>query len=204
MELPELKYEPPYDSPIEDIFASNIIKYFNSYVKLTKQFRVSTFCGNFYIDFVASLNDLKVGFECDGEEFHSPVKDEIRDALILDTKTVDIIYRLRGADLFYHIEDCLFILSKLHPVLFSDRGLTNIETLATDNAKAFSVNAHTFTVIYPQPKPLDPLLVWIEKHTLYTPKGKRNFLVEELEYAKKIGGGSLENIYNQFRNTYRM
>lgn len=129
------KYEPPYDSPIETIFARNADKYFHNEVRLEKQVHVQTLGGKFILDFLATGNGRKVAFECDGKEFHDETEDEWRDAMIMGTGKVDEIYRLRGKDLVYRIEDCFYVISKKTPEIFSERGLINLETLTSEKVK---------------------------------------------------------------------
>lgn len=128
-------YAPPYDSPIEDLFAYNIVKYLNPAANLLRQFEVATICGNYRLDFIIEHDNEKIAFECDGREYHNWQRDSWRDAMILGAKAVDYIYRLRGTDLYKHVDDCIFLISQEHPYLFSDRGLVNINTLASIEAK---------------------------------------------------------------------
>lgn len=135
---PALIYDPPYDSPIEELFAHNAIKYLAEDVYLEKQVDVPTIGPTFRLDFVLTRDCQRIGVECDGREFHDEYRDEWRDALILASGAIDIIYRFRGADLTYHIEDLLYLMSGADPSFFSDRGRTNLEKLASDQAHGFS------------------------------------------------------------------
>lgn len=64
-------YSPPYASPIENDFAWHIVKYLDESVSLLNQYPVETICGLFIVDFVAVTSEgRRVGFECDGKEFH--------------------------------------------------------------------------------------------------------------------------------------
>jgi hypothetical protein len=128
-------YSPPYDSPIEDLFAYNIVKYLNAASNLLTQYEVVTICGIYRLDFVIEHNEEIIAFECDGKEYHDWQRDEWRDAMILGSKKVNLIYRLRGSDLYKHIEDCLHLISQEHPYLFSDRGIVNLNNLASKEAK---------------------------------------------------------------------
>ena len=53
--LENRNYLPPYESPLEDLFALNFDKYLAEGVTVTKQVEVKTFCGAYRLDFVASL-----------------------------------------------------------------------------------------------------------------------------------------------------
>ena len=128
-------HEPPYDSPIEDIFAYHLVKYIRPDAKLDKQVTVETPKGIFRLDFVVSVNGRQIGIECDGEKFHDPWRDEWRDALILGAGFVNDIVRISGKTICGRVHICLLRLSTLYPQMFSDRGKKNIETLATNEAR---------------------------------------------------------------------
>lgn len=74
-------------------------------------------CGRFRLDF----NVSDVGIEIDGREFHDSLRDEIRDACILATGAVRVIYRIRAADALYRPEDVVCALVADEPQLFTRR-----------------------------------------------------------------------------------
>ena len=57
-------YDPPYDSPLEDIFAWNFVKYAGDMEALDKQVPVHTIAGTFILDFVAKLGGEIIALEC--------------------------------------------------------------------------------------------------------------------------------------------
>lgn len=122
------------ESPIERLFAWNIAKYLHEDVTTEQQVEVQTICGTYRLDFLIQRGRKVVAVECDGKEFHRIERDEWRDALILETKKVHAIYRLRGSDLTYHTEDLLYLMSKRDRDLFSERGLFNLSRLASEQA----------------------------------------------------------------------
>jgi len=131
-------YTPPYDSPIEDRFALHYVKYASEEVDMAPQFEVATLCGHFIIDFVLTTSEgYRVGIECDGREYHDQSRDEWRDAMILGESHVDAIYRLRGSDITYYIEDILYLMAVLDPHLFSDRATENLKVLASTEIRQF-------------------------------------------------------------------
>jgi len=109
------------ESPLEELFAQNIEKYLSPNAEIYPQFPVKTLLGNFRLDFVVEVMGKKVGFECDGKEFHDDYRDEWRDGMILEAGGVDIIYRFRGKDIFSFLEDCIYVVFENDPWLFSDR-----------------------------------------------------------------------------------
>jgi len=121
--------EPPYDSPIETIFAENCFKHLARNVNADKQVKILTKHGYFFLDFLLSTCDCKIGVECDGEQFHKGLHDELRDAIILGEGHVDTIYHFRGCDITYYPDDCVWLMSILDPKLFGERGRFQLDRL---------------------------------------------------------------------------
>ena len=144
------QYDPPYDSPIENEFAWAIVKYLESTVSFEKQKSFTTICGVFRPDFVATTNTgYSVAYECDGIVHHDSGRDEWRDAMLLGDRQVDVVVRLRGCDINYHLEDCLYVCSLLDPQLHSDRGRRNLHVLASEEAKRVrSLDNGRITITY--------------------------------------------------------
>lgn len=116
-----------YESPIEHAFAHHATKYFRRGLWLQTQVPA----GPFRLDFV--FNDI--GFECDGYDFHSSraqiARDTWRDEQILASCVVRVVYRIPGRCLIYRPEDCFYAISRWDRELFSNRGLVNVEQLAS-------------------------------------------------------------------------
>ena len=121
----------PCDSPIEDIFYADIQKCIVPDAEISRQFECPTYCGTFYLDFLVVVAGRRVGFECDGKDFHEKVRDSIRDRAIIDTGHAERIYRVRGRDICYHLHDALDLIRTRDKLLFSERGHSNIQALAT-------------------------------------------------------------------------
>jgi hypothetical protein len=128
------QFDPPYESRLEENFAWDLTKYLSEAAVLRKQVEAVTPFATFRLDFVAETRGgSRVAFECDGKEFHPDgMRDQCRDALLLDGRHVDVIYRLRGQDLYHHPDDCLLYISRHDPYLFSDRGLRNLTLLGSE------------------------------------------------------------------------
>ena len=124
-------FTPPYGSPIEEWFASDAMKHMAPGVEIFPQYEIATYSGNFRLDFLIVFDEMRVGIECDGQQFHEENRDCLRDSLILGTKQVDAIVRLRGTDIFHHANDCVYALSQLYPNMFSERGVINLGILAS-------------------------------------------------------------------------
>jgi hypothetical protein len=139
-------FDPPYDSPIEEDFAHNILKYLDDLTSFEKQVPVETTHGTFFLDFVIRLfSGLSIGIECDGKEFHDRYRDEWRDAIILSNSNIEEIVRLTGEDIYYHINDLIYVLSRWYPKAFSERGHILLKALASEDAKSIK-NYNTVSV----------------------------------------------------------
>ena len=120
-------YSPPYESPIEQIFAWHLVKHLSEDVELTAQHR----SGEYRLDFAASGESIRgiIAFECDGREFHDYSLDEERDREILERGEVRAIYRLRGTDISSRIHDVLALIAYWDPMLFTPRSHGTIRAL---------------------------------------------------------------------------
>jgi hypothetical protein len=203
-------YEPPYDSPIEAIFAWNLGKYINPDLKLDKQIEVNTPWGIFILDFVVECESERIAFECDGKDFHDVERDEWRDAVILGEGHVDTIYRLRGTDLVHRAEDCLFIISHLEPQIFSNKGRANLETLANDYVKeslarklSFDNNLAKGTRLMvfecsPRSEYFSPPFICILRESRHIPDGEISIWESKYTYALKNKGMSLDGLIEEY------
>jgi hypothetical protein len=189
------------ESPLEEDFAYHLTKYLDTTISLIPQHEVSTICGTFRIDFVAQGPAGLIGFECDGKDFHERDRDEWRDAMILGTKSVDAIYRLRGSDIYYHIEDIIYIIARWNTELFSQRGLLNLQTLASDEAKNGIEEApkSIAMVFYRDEEKSSQVEICIERRSLNSGSYKRQFWEAAYRFACEVGGGKLEEVMTQYR-----
>src|SRR4051812_31080812 len=94
------RFEPPYDSPMEDELAWMLVKRLDGAVRLQPQVEAHTICGLRRLDFVVTTKGKRVAFEVDGREHHDWWRDLWRDSMILGADAVDVIYRL-PADYVY-------------------------------------------------------------------------------------------------------
>lgn len=206
-------YNEPYDSPIEQAFAWIACKRLRGDVVLHKQVPVTTMCGNFRIDLVAdAIDGRRIAFECDGKDYHNRRRDEWRDALILDTGRCDVIYRLRGQDLCFRLDDVVYALSVLERPLFSERGIHNALQLASAAVKRVSFHPrwHAYYVDYspesrdaeiddPMDDPADdpdvgPDYLYIARHSFDTRSWHADRLLALAEFAKERRGASVEHL----------
>lgn len=193
-------YEPPYESPIEDLFALNIVKYLADDVVLTPQVEVNTICGRFVLDFVLwSPMVGRVGIECDGKEFHDGHRDEWRDAMILGGGLVDSIYRLRGSDIVYRLEDILYLIGINEDRIMSERGMMNLRCVASVEVKASEAHPaqERLHVVYEESAESSHHLL-LEARRGAVPYGQRRFWQTAYDFALMGGGGELDALISRY------
>jgi len=127
--------------------------------------------------------------------------------MILGAKAVDSIYRLRGVDIYYRIEDILYIVSRWNPELFNHRNILNLETLASDEARKIRNEIPKSIVMityeaeeespYYAPKP--PVYLCMERRHAESPANRRQFWESAYNFALEEGGGKLDDIINLYR-----
>lgn len=191
------------ESPIEKDFAYAMQKYLSDMVRCIPQVEVQTLCGEFRIDFVCTnqVDGRSVAFECDGKEFHDPSRDEWRDAMILGEEHVHRVYRIRGADIYYRLEDVLFSLSQLEPSMFSERGKTNLERLASDQVKSILKQRFTTSirVAYFDEYANRNTSMWVEWRSNPVTDVEREFWETAYKFAFSRGGGLLDDVMESYR-----
>ncbi len=134
---PSLFYDPPYERPLEDEFAWQLVKYLRPISGLQYQVKVETPCANVWVDFVVEHGARRIGFEVGTlEDGVDPEQEHHRDALVLGSGALDVLYRFRGADLLYRPHDALHLAAAWDADLFTPRGRINLNTLASAEARA--------------------------------------------------------------------
>ncbi len=142
---PSLFYDPPYERPLEDEFAWQLVKYLQPITGLRYQVKVATPCANVWVDFVVECGTRRVGFEVGSLEDATDddsTETAYRDALVLGSGALDVRYRIRGADLLYRPHDALHVVAAWEPGLFTERGRINLHTLASPEARGCRVRLH--------------------------------------------------------------
>ncbi len=186
-------YDPPYESPIEDAFAWHLVKHLHPAVALLKQAPAPTICGNFRLDFRATVGGRTIGFECDGPDYHDEVRDECRDALILWSGHADVIYRLRGTDLHHRMNEVLGTLGDHEPALFSERGLRNVRHLSREAIHRRVGSGMILVELAPEEGERRSFPLHIECRTR-----ELRFLSDFDEFAWSRGGGDLDATIRAF------
>ena len=134
-------YDPPYARPLEDELAWHLVKYLNDLIGFDYQVKVRTPAGAQHIDFVlTAANALRVGLEV--SELDDEIEYAWRDALVIGSSALDVLYRFRAADLLYRPHDALYLTAQWDPTLFSERGQINLHTLASPEARPCRPRPH--------------------------------------------------------------
>ncbi len=140
---PSLFYDPPYERPLEDEFAWHLIKYLRPITGLRYQVRVETPCTNAWVDFVVEHGARRIGFEIGSlDDVHDEEQEHYRDALVIGSGALDVLYRFRAADLLYRPHDALHLAAMWDASLFSERGRINLHTLASPEARPCHPRPH--------------------------------------------------------------
>jgi len=126
-------------SPIEALLEDALVKYLHPATRKTTQRPVSTPFGRFRPDFylVAPNTRRVLVIECDGRDFHDPLRDHWRDAAMLGTGAVHDLLRIEGKDLKRRPHDVLHLVARLFPSLFRGSARIVLERLATNVARDF-------------------------------------------------------------------
>ena len=109
---------PPYESVLEERFANVFLRFARKDVKMETQVTCKTLCGDFRPDFIITeQSGRKIAIECDGKDYHNEHRDEWRDAMLIGDDFVDEIYRIRGVDIKYNLNEILLIMTVLGSIL---------------------------------------------------------------------------------------
>ena len=158
LEEPMLFYQPPYSNMLTDDLAWYFTRFLADGTGIQDQARVQTPYAEFTVDFLIELGKHRVGFmlgHMDNE--NERAESSFKDAMLIDSGGLDVIYRFRTDDLEERLYDCLQLISAWNPSLFSYRGRINLETLASVEARLFrpSYNESLFKVKVGQSKAED-------------------------------------------------
>lgn len=195
-------YDPPYDSPIEDEFVLRYVKYAGVDVRMQRQVEVNTLCGRFVLDFVLTgPSGHRIGIECDGKAFHDESRDEWRDAMIIGGGFVDEIYRIRGSDIVYNMDDVLYLLACFEPALFDPRARTNLGVIARQEVKEFDQDRELdrWHVHYVGDDGFVEGSFLMEARRRVVPSRQPRFWLAAYQYAVSVCGGQLDEVMAAYR-----
>jgi len=194
-----------FESPLERLFHDQLLKRLPRGVSIQPQVEVRTNCGPFRLDFLVEARGRRVGLECDGKEYHDEWRDEWRDAMIIGGGHADETIRFRGCDLTYHLDDCFYLLSKIQPLLFSDRQAQVIERLASEQVKRYVGNETDWQLgaflEYGRIKDsaaVDFVSIYRRSREGLTTGVGREFWAVLYRFAESRGGGQLDHLIEEF------
>lgn len=124
------------ESPIEDIFEERFLPSLeHNNVTFRRQHQIKTICGQFRIDFSLYHEDINLGIECDGKDYHDEEYDRWRDALILGSGKIKDIVRIDGSQIHRNVYCCIYQIKMMYPYLFSLNGQKRISSLAINEIR---------------------------------------------------------------------
>jgi len=186
------------ESPLEELFIYTLEKYISAKSEIFPQYEVMTLAGKFRLDFLLTVGDKKIAFECDGKEFHNEWYDEWRDALILGSGEIDTIYRFRGKDLHAFLDDCIYLIFHYDKELFNDRYPIIAQQLISDELKNQLLDFYKrenniigYAAISKDGKQVGLLQLVMERRNKLDKKGHWNIL---FNIAKKNPGLRIEQL----------
>ena len=146
------------ESPIERFLLNHIIKFLSIDTKVEVQYPIETLSGNFRADIALIRKDKIIILECDGKEHHTSEiddwYDEWRDTLILVQRKANVIYRIKGKDIYNNIYSVFSIINHFDYEIFDSTKLErlNIIEVYDDSCKKNTnlsfVNEYDETIPY--------------------------------------------------------
>lgn len=119
------------ESIIEENFFHQFQKFCIDELHLKAQLKIETRVGQLRPDFVLSMDESLITFECDGDEFHERSRDDVRDAILLGDGHIHTIYHLGGPLLTFAPVLAIKYISKWEPELFSIRSKQILDQAAS-------------------------------------------------------------------------
>lgn len=195
------QYKPPYDSPIDDLFAQHFLRYAAAGISFEPKYPAHTLCGIFVVDFlIADGNGRRIGIECDGREFHDLSRDEWRDGMILGEEHLDAIYRFRGQDLHHAWEDVMYFLCSMEPTVFACNAPRNLQVLSSEEVRKSMQDLHREFYSFGSPRDSESFCNF---HAFArrrdSPGDRRYFWQTAYRFAASVGGGPLDEVMQRFR-----
>lgn len=147
-----MDFQQPYESPIEQLLLVKLGGHLARSVVVTTQVPFATRLGNFRVDALMALGDVRVALECDGKEYHDWRRDQFRDSMLLGEGHVTDVCRFTGSQIVSDTFACIRAIALWFPEFFTERGLEFCEVqrpwIDLDSVDAVSVGGrdgrHTF------------------------------------------------------------
>lgn len=185
-----------YESPLERDFAYQLVKYLQPGCAFEPQKELATPWGTYRADFGITIDTQTVIFEVDGKEFHDTWVDEWRDSAILAAGHADAVYRLRGQDVHWCMDECLYVLSRMVPEVFSPVGRLNLETLGWPRIISLDVEFGSFSVTA-STDGAEPHLCGIEVRS-----PRLRWFPQRADYLRANAGRPLERLRDEWQSSW--
>lgn len=157
-----LFYDPPYANELDDALARHLVAYLVPAASLDYKAQVWTTHSSCRFDFLIDLGTRRVAIDyADTPENLETALVEDNDALALGTGAVDAILRVRRHDLEEHFFDCLHVIAKWEPNLFTPYGQRKFaERASTDAHNTLpEPESELVTVYYERAETAEPAFV---------------------------------------------
>jgi hypothetical protein len=131
-----LLYDPPYESELDDVLARHLVAYLVPAASLTYRARLGTGYSSCRFDFLIDLGTRRIAIDYTDTP-HNPEAAlvEDNDALALGSGNVDVVVRVRRQDLEERLFDCLHLVGKWEPCLFTPYGRRVFARRASEAAR---------------------------------------------------------------------
>lgn len=130
-----LIYDPPYATELDDTVARHLVAYLMPAASLEYKARVWAAYAACRFDFLIDLGTRRVAIDyTDTPENLETALVEDNDALVLGAGVVDAVVRIRRSDLEERLYDCLHLLAKWDPALFTPYGQRVFASRASQEA----------------------------------------------------------------------
>lgn len=144
-----LLYDPPYESELDDALARNLVAYLVPAAGLEYKAEIQTVHSVSRFDFLIDLGTRRIAIDyTDTPDNLETALVEDNDALVLGSDLVDGVFRIRRSDLERNLYDCLHLICKWEPNLFTPYGHRVFASHASDEARG----------VYPEP---EASLAWV-------------------------------------------
>lgn len=152
---------PLYGSSAQDSFAWHIAHYLAERARVTRRAEIAApaWPGRpvFIVDFLIEIGGRRIAVECAGSRrLKGYLRERERDARLVASGAVDVVYRMTGSDALDRIQDVLFLMAhweqqagagRYLPDPFSGRGRTHLRRLASPEARGAELRSAQAAVL---------------------------------------------------------
>lgn len=177
-----LFYDPPYESDLDDAMARFLVAYLVPAASLSYRAEVWSACGTSRFDFLIDLGTRRIAMDYTDTPVNlETALVEDNDALALGSGNVDVVLRVRRQDLEERLFDCLHVLAKWEPSLFTPYGHRVFARRASESARCVypEPEAGVATIYYTGESEGDPMTIEdvLSGEMFEWPEGERDSVV---------------------------